>query len=1109
MSQGSQPKHDPVAIPQNVVVSGNARFTVFNGGSIRMEWSPDGIFEDRPSQVFLNRKMPAIDFDQQEYEGELTIRIPTFSLFYKQPSERFSKDNLRIRISIGGYMTDWSPGVECLDNLGGTIRTLDGVSGATNLDPGLMSRAGWVLVDDSNKPVWDDSDPARLIPREREEAIDWYFFAFLRHYPTALQQYTQLSGAIPLPPRYAFGAWWSRYWPYTDAELRHLVGEFKEHDVPLDVLVLDMDWHLDGWTGYTWNPEYFPDPEGFLGWAHDEGLRVALNLHPADGVGKHEKAFPEFARSMGLDPDKTERIPFDCTDPKFMDSYFKLLHHPLEAQGVDFWWLDWQQGTESEIPGVDPLWYLNHQHWTDMERRAEETGKRPMLLSRWGGLGSHRYQVGFSGDTYCNWQSLAFQPYATATAANVGNTYWSHDIGGHMPGPVEPELYARWIQSGVVSPIFRTHATKDPRAERRIWEFPDDVFQAARKAIHLRYELLPYIYSAARQTYQVSWPICRPLYYEWNKLDAAYQHESEYLFGSQMLAAPVTEPMNPDSRRAQVRLWIPPGKWADWFTGRIYEGPGEHRLLVPLDEIPLLVRPGGIVTTSPRGRNTKETATKPLMINIFPGDDDRPKRAWIYDDDGISIGYQGTEFTWTTVMNLRRENNRYVTIGPVEGSFPGMATQRDFEVRLHDVWPVEAVMVNDQPFERAAKHGETGWRYDGRTMSVVVKLPPRPLEQQTNIMIKPYAALGEEELLPNGLRHRVMLLEEITEMINGEPSDAGRRLAAALETRQPLEKYRQAIAVFEKQWDGLPSAIGKAAANADVKRRALTLWLGLYYKAELYAGAKEDDPLEVFIEVAPLFAKDQLQGVQAEVKLQVSAPWRIKDQSQWRAGELSASTPLVKQTLITSDDPMQTGVLKAEVTVKVGEFKLELPIEQVFLPSINAWWVVGPFDEAGAAAGGASRPSPEKIDLRTEFKDKDGKTISWSRVARGIAPGADLTSELFVDFDDLFGGGQGSVAYALCYLHAAEATEATLAMGSAGKMTTWLNGGQIHSHGEQRLYTPKEDQVRVTLQKGQNTLLLEVGRGDGDWGFCVHVEDKEGKPVPGIRVGLAQGSEEG
>lgn len=564
-------------------------------------------------------------------------------------------------------------------NLFGTRRTLDNVDGPRPLEPGILSKDGWTLVDDSSRPIFKSGVKSWVLPPSCRPAdsADLYFFGYGRNYKQALKDFTAVSGKIPLPPKFVFGSWWSRYWAYSDHELQELVRQFRQFGVPLDVLVIDMDWHLDGWTGYTWNPDFFPEPEAFLKWARDQGLKVTLNLHPADGVGRHEENFDEMAKAMKLNPRKTRRIPFDCADPKFIRAYFKFLHHPLERQGVDFWWMDWQQGTKTDIENLDPLWWLNHLHWSDMEKNPE---RRPLVFSRWGGLGNHRYPIGFSGDTYSTWKSLAFQPHFTATAGNVGYAYWSHDIGGHLPGAVDPELYARWIQWGALSPILRTHTTKNPTAERRIWEFPKEVFESAKKSFQLRYELIPYIYSSARKTFDTGLPICRPLYYEWPDLDEAYRHPGEYMFGDQLLAAPVTSPGQIESGCAMARVWFPPGRWTNWFTGQTFEGPSPAMILVPLDEIPLFVREGGIVPAAPWALRTKKQSADVSVLHVFPGARGSTE---IYEDDGASNGYGRGEFTRTRVVQKRVKNAVVIEIGPAVGRFGGMAVEKSYEIVIH------------------------------------------------------------------------------------------------------------------------------------------------------------------------------------------------------------------------------------------------------------------------------------------------------------------------------------------------------------------------------------------------------------------------------------------
>lgn len=484
-------EYDPMANPAATVVSGDARFTILTPGLIRMEWAAGGSFEDHASLTFVNRNLPVPSFRQSETEGWLEITTERLVLRYRKDSGKFTADNLSVAFRVDTSFSTWKPGMKEEGNLQGTTRTLDGYDGmyrqygspmVIDLGQGILSRDGWVVIDDSERPLFDDSDWPWVMARDDRERQDWYFFGYGHDYKTALGDFIKTAGRIALPPRFVFGTWWSRYWEYTDKEFRDLVAEFETHSVPLDVLVIDMDWHITslpefyrdgklledqsgegfGWTGLTWNKNYFPDPAKFLDWTNRLGLKTCMNLHPASGVQPHEARYKEMAEAMGVDPATKKYIPFDITDKTFARNYMDIILRPMEKEGIDFWWLDWQQWGHTKIEGVNPTFYLNYVFFSDMERQG---GKRPLIFHRYGGPGNHRYQIGFSGDTYITWSSLAFQPYFTATAANVGFGYWSHDIGGHQRGTQDPELYTRWIQWGSFSPILRTHCTKNPEIE--------------------------------------------------------------------------------------------------------------------------------------------------------------------------------------------------------------------------------------------------------------------------------------------------------------------------------------------------------------------------------------------------------------------------------------------------------------------------------------------------------------------------------------------------------------------------------------------------------------------------------------------------------------------
>jgi hypothetical protein len=384
-------------------------------------------------------------------------------------------------------------------NLCGAVRTLDHKNGRVPLDNGLLSRSGWTVIDDSHSfllPI-DEHSWVRERP-ERDTAKDVYIFWYASNYQQMLDEFVALSGNVPLLPRYSLGNWYSRWWEFSHDQVVQLIERFAWHDIPLSVMVLDMDWHLvhepsvltsNGWTGYTWNTRLFPDPKALIVLLKQRGIRVTLNLHPADGVHCHEAAYRTVAVKLGIDPESRNAVRFCCTDRRYIDAYFTDLHHPIERDGVEFWWIDWQHGRQSDMPSVDPLFWLNHLHSLDMERpnhpactNSNSTNEstsistnestsistststkrlRRLILSRWGGLGNHRYPIGFSGDTHTTWESLRYQPYMTQTSSNVCFGWWSHDIGGFgVDGSECEELYIRWVQLGVFSPILRLHSMK-------------------------------------------------------------------------------------------------------------------------------------------------------------------------------------------------------------------------------------------------------------------------------------------------------------------------------------------------------------------------------------------------------------------------------------------------------------------------------------------------------------------------------------------------------------------------------------------------------------------------------------------------------------------------
>ena len=715
----------PCAQKNAEVKKGNCRFTVLTPRLIRLEYSESGLFEDSATQVVLNREFPVPPFGVDETDGRLVLKTGALTLTCR-PGQPFSASSLQIKVE-GNYSLHhsvWHYG-ETPDDLRGTARTLDNSEGPIPLGHGIQSREGWSLLDDSASLLLTGDGWVR--PRPEGETTDLYFFGYGHDYLKCLGDFYRLTGSTPLLPRFALGNWWSRYHRYTAQEYSDLMDRFRREELPFTVAVVDMDWHLTevdprygtGWTGYTWNRKLFPEPEAFLSKLHRKGMRVALNLHPADGIRPFEECYPKLAEAVGADPEKKETVPFDASSRKFLRAWADCALHPLEEEGVDVWWIDWQQGTCCDMPGLDPLWILNHVCYLDGKRK----GGYPLTLSRYAGPGGHRYPIGFSGDTVISWKTLAFQPYFTATAANIGYGWWSHDIGGHMNGVRDDELAVRWLQFGAFSPILRLHSSASPFNGKDPGRYGAEAEQAMKEFLRLRHRMIPYLYTMNRLSHRDGVPLILPMYYRWPESWDAYEVPNEYSFGTQLIACPITEPMDRSLKTAKFRGWLPEGTWYDFFTGMRYSGGHRIDFYRPLERIPVFAKAGGIVPLSLQTGNSPDNP-KALEIRVFAGADGDFR---LYEDDGAA---GDEDALWAeTPMTFRWGPQAEFEVGPVAGNAAALPKKRDYAVVFTGVCETPASVTldgADVPFRTS---------YDSKTGSLSVRVEGIPVRSGLKIVL--------------------------------------------------------------------------------------------------------------------------------------------------------------------------------------------------------------------------------------------------------------------------------------------------------------------------------------------------------------------------------------
>ncbi|MBQ7861570.1 MAG: DUF5110 domain-containing protein [Clostridia bacterium] len=683
-----------------VIRKNNVRLSLLTERLLRVEVDPKREFIDSPTQTVVNRNFCKPQIRTME-DGDIVIIMTTKTIFrYDTKNEKM----IGISLKGGKNLTEFRSG-----NLKGTYRTLDQTKGEIPLGEGLMSTNGVAVVDDSLSLT---INPDGTLSERRGSQKDEYYFAYNHDYRACLKDFFSLCGEVPLVPRYCLGNWWSRYKAYTQQEYIDLMNKFVEKEIPITVATIDMDWHWvdvkkrfgksggkptllpnrtdwifqgDGWTGYSWNTELFPDYKGFLKWLHEQNLKITVNLHPAQGVRFFEDMYEEMCEKMGVDPSTKKRIEFDISDPKYIDAYFNVLHKPYENDGVDFWWIDWQQGKNTKLKNLDPLWALNHYHTL-----ANTDGKkRPLILSRYAEVGSHRYPLGFSGDTKICWEALDFQPYFTSTATNIGYTWWSHDIGGHMGGSKDDELYTRWVQYGIYSPIMRLHSTSNEFMGKEPWKHNYTAEALATKALRERHALIPYLYSMNYRTHKDCLALCEPMYYEYSEIPEAYKVKNQFFFGSELMVAPITSKINPKTNLASVEVWLPEGRWTDIYTGAVYEGNQMLRMYRGIESIPVFAKEGAIIPMATDDKNNSSLNPKDMTLRIYRGNNSFN----LYEDDGETNEYKNGNYAITRYSVKEENRNLSFTVTPAEGNCSSLPQRRNYTFVFEDITDADEITV--------------------------------------------------------------------------------------------------------------------------------------------------------------------------------------------------------------------------------------------------------------------------------------------------------------------------------------------------------------------------------------------------------------------------------
>lgn len=1075
------------------------RVTVIAHTLLRIEYAPEGRFVDAPSLFAIHGPTGNVDINDPVLAvyttpaaaGSPPIRVSTdrIEFAYTPDGQPPHAGNMRALIRheapppglplVDGRVL-WTPGARNRFNLGGTLSTLDGLRSAAPLSEGLLSRDGWHLVDDSATAIFVDDWAATRDRLGATATLDWYLFAYGTDYPAALRALATIAGLVPMPRKYALGSWFSRYWPYTSEEFRGIALEYSSHGFPLDVMVLDMDWHRDGWTGWSWNRTLLPDAEDLLTWLHAPGggggLAVTLNLHPADGVGPHEDRYADFMRALGREPDGST-VPFDSGDRRYMQALFEQVHRPLEhpegrpGAGVDFWWLDWQQGRYvPSVPGLTNLRWLNHLYTAHTRREpgtldATDPGLRPLSFSRWAGavadndtpFGDHRHPVHFSGDAHTGWAMLAFQVPFTITAGNVGCFFWSHDIGGHF-GPRFEEATARWVQFGALSPVLRLHSARTASLDRRPWTYEPRFTDAMRAAFLLRSRLMPTIYAAARACESMV-PLLRPMYLSRPTTERAYRTPHQYTLGEHLLCAPITTPGLGEACVASQYVWFPadrgddhvPSAWHDLATGARYGGDpsatdgAEAIVSASIDRTPAFLRAGVPLAMQGATLRMSAAAITDLRVRLFPGRPGQSETTEFYEDDGVSLGYRSGLSATTPVTAC---------------------------------WSAAPGGLLAARIDIAATAGS----YEGQPASRRVRIEVGAVDECVLASIDGTAAPANVEPLDAGGLLTIDLAERPIARPVAVELTIRPACAATLALRQRAADLASAIAVPVTP-DTLAAVVIAHSAGDTPSTSPARI------EAVLRIGAG----IGAFSEGRTLRVLNSI-GLLDGPTLKADVVDRVGPAESLLSAHTLAPTRAIPAELSLPDAELAAPplglrakrVVRFQGSIRGASIVFEHVVDTRLSP-LTAFRCVGPFDWdwRWSIAERVHAPESFPIDPWAGYTAHAGRPAYWTP--------AQSSGKWAVNFRALWpgqasGGGGGGLAYAAIRIISPVAQPADIHFDSSDKLEAFLDGVKVFSLDAFDSHAAAQAKATVSLPKGESILLVKASEGGGGWGFTASID---------------------
>ncbi|KAL6042271.1 Glycosyl hydrolase [Balamuthia mandrillaris] len=528
------------------------------------------------------------------------------------------------------------------------------------------------FFDNPSHAIWDFTDENELIVTTEYGLHPFRYYVIGGGSPTeVIQNYASLTGIMPMPPKWALGYQQCRWSYEPDERVRRLANDFREKDIPCDVIWLDIDY-MDGFRCFTWDDAKFPDPEGLASFFHENGFKMVVMIDPGLKEDSEYKIYNELVDGEYYVKRADGKIyhgdvwPGSCGFPDFTRDdtrkwWGQLYHDMIHKVGVDGFWNDMNEPAIFQVLGLTmprdnmhfagPHLYVHNMYGMMMARgtyeglRSLQVNKRPFLLTRSGYCGVQKYAWMWTGDNRSTWDDLRMTIPICLGMSISGVPGCGVDIGGFGLNPT-PELFARWIELGAFLPLCRVHTMKDT-IDQEPWSFGEVVEEISRKHIKLRYRLMPYFYTWMRQAAVDGTPLMRSLWMEFTHDPNCWLkkwEDSEFMVGPSILVAPVVHEQT-TSRDVYLPATKDGRSWIDFYTHQSYKAGQVIKVEAPLDFLPLFVLSGTVLPTrKAAGINVVETDKQEMEYKVYRQDEEEKCEGRLYVDDGESCDFEKGEY---------------------------------------------------------------------------------------------------------------------------------------------------------------------------------------------------------------------------------------------------------------------------------------------------------------------------------------------------------------------------------------------------------------------------------------------------------------------------------